>query len=145
MWIPDWMRRDRTHLYIVPRERYAEQEFLTNAFAPSAVIVNWREEFLKNVRPTQKFLSLTLNGEMNRLRSIGNSDKQIFSIINTEYLLAGLDEAKREQFWLSLWSDFPHLTGILLFCVLDAPALLPDNLTLKDWQKDGRLFYADNL
>jgi hypothetical protein len=145
MWMPDWSRRDRTHLYIMPRERYAEQEILTNAFAPSALIVDWREEFLKNVRPTQKLLSLTVSGEMNRLRTIGNSDKQIYSIINTEYLLAGLDEGKRQQFWLSLWSDFPHLTGILLFCVIDAPALLPDNLTLKDWEKDGRLFYADNL
>lgn len=145
MWKPDWTRRDRTHLYIIPRERYAEQDFFTNALAPAAVIVDWREEFLKTIRPTQKRLSLTVAGEVERLTRIGNSDKRIFSIINTEYLLARFDEAKREEFWLALLKNFPHLNGLLLFCALDAPALLPDKLTLEDWRKDGRLFYAEEL
>ncbi|HEX8198557.1 MAG TPA: hypothetical protein VF571_20345 [Pyrinomonadaceae bacterium] len=142
MWKPDWTRRDKTHLLIIPRERFAEQTLLTYALAPSAVVVDWREEFLREARPTQKRLSLTVAGEIDRLTRIGNRDKRIYSIINTEYLLAGFDERTRDQFWRSLWSDFPHLKGILLFTVLDAPAMLPDKLTLADWQADGRLFRA---
>ena len=145
MWKPDWKRRDRTHLYIVPRERYAEQAFLTSALAPEAVVVDWREDFLKTARPRQKRLDLTVAGEVARLMRIGNSDKRVFSIINTEYLLARFDEKKREEFWLALFKNFPHLEGLLIFCALDAPALLPDKLTLENWRKDGRLFYAADL
>ena len=145
MWLPDWTRRGRTHLYVIPRERYAEQEFLTNAFAPAAVVVDWREDFLTTARKTQKRLGITIDDEKKRLTRIGNSDKKIFSIINTEYLLAGLNEDRRKEFWLSLWNDYPHLNGVLLFCVLDAPQFLPDKLTLEDWRKDDRLFYAMDL
>ena len=145
MWIPDWTRRDRTHLYIIPRERYSEQEFLTNVLAPSAVIVDWRKDFLETARPAQKRLSLTIDGEKKRLKRICDADKQIFSIINTEYMLARFDENERRQLWLSLWNDFPHLNGILLFCVLDASAFLPDKYTLESWQKDSRLFYAETF
>lgn len=145
MWNPDWTRRGRTHLYIVPRERYLEQEFLTYALAPSAIVVDWRKYFLDQARPTQKRLSLTLADEIKRLTRIGNSDKRIFSIINTEYLLARFNEKEREQFWGALLDNFPHLNGLILFTALDAPALLPDKLTLANWQTDGRLFYADKL
>ncbi len=145
MWIPDWTRRDRTHLYVIPREKYREQEFLTNALTPSAIVVDWREDFLETARPTQKRLSLTIEDEKKRLKRIGESDKRIFSVINTEYMLARFDEEQRRQFWISLWNDYPHLNGILLFCVLDAPTLLPDKLTLENWRKDGRLFYAEDL
>lgn len=145
MWIPDWTRRDRTHLYVIPREKYREQEFLTNALTPSAIVVDWREDFLETARPTQKRLSLTIEDEKKRLKRIGESDKRIFSVINTEYMLARFDEEQRRQFWISLWNDYPHLNGILLFCVLDAPTLLPDKLTLENWRKDGRLFYAADL
>jgi hypothetical protein len=143
MWKPDWTRRDRSHLYIVPREKYLEQETLTYALAPSAKIVDWRAEFLNTVRPTQKRMGLTIDGEIKRLQKIVNTEKRIFSIINTEYMLAGFDEERREQFWLSLWKNFPNLSGILLFTVINAPAFLPDKLTLADWKSDNRLFYAD--
>lgn len=145
MWIPDWTRRDRTHLYIVPRQRFAEQENLTYALASNAVVIDWRKDFLETMRPTQKRLSLTIDTEKKRLKHIGDTGRRIYSVINTEYMLARFDEEQRKQFWLSLWNDFPHLNGILLFCVLDAPAFLPDKLTLEDWHKDGRLFYADKL
>lgn len=145
MWIPDWTRRDRTHLYIIPRQKYAEQEHLTYALASNAVTVDWRTDFLETARPTQKRLSLTIDTEKKRLKRIGDAERKIYSIINTEYLLARFDEEQRKQFWISLWNDFPHLNGILLFCVLDVPAFLPDKLTLEDWHKDGRLFYADKL
>lgn len=146
IWKPDWTRRGRTHVYVVPRERYAEQKLLTYALAPSAVVIDWREDFLATARPAQKRLSLTIAGEIARLTRIGNSiDKRIFSVISTEYMLARFDENERRQFWLSLWSDFPHLSGILLFTVLDAPAFLPDKSSLETWQADGRLFYAEKL
>lgn len=145
MWKPDWNRRDKSHLYIVPRARYAEQELLTYALAPSAKVIDWRTEFLKTVRPTQKRLSLTIAGELERLRKIADADKKIFSFINTEYMLARFDERMREQFWLALWKNFPYLNGILLFTVLDSPAFLPDKLTLADWHTEGRLFYAEKL
>lgn len=144
MWKPDWTQRGRTNLYIVPRERYFEQKLLTEAFAPAAIIVDWRKDFLETARDKQKILSLTIADEINRLRRIGNADKRIFSIINTEYMLARFNERTREQFWLSLWNDFPHLNGVLLFTVLDAPAFLPDKSTLSIWENGGRLFYAAN-
>lgn len=145
MWQPDWTRRDRTILYIVPSSRFQEQEFLTYQLLPSATVVDWRKDFLANVRPTQRRLGLTVTGELERLRRIGNSARSVFSIINTEYFLARFTEREREQFWLALWNDFPHLTGIIIFSALDTPALLPDKLDLENWRKDGRLFSVDNL
>lgn len=145
MWQPDWTQRDRTILYIVPSTRFQEQEFLTYQLLPSATAVDWRKEFLAKVRPTQRRLGLTVASEIERIRRIGNSAQRVFSIINTEYFLAHFTEREREQFWLALWSDFPHLTGIIVFSVLNTPALLPDKLDLENWRKDGRLFSVETL
>lgn len=142
MWKPDWTRRGRTHLYVVPHARFEEQELLAYALLSSSVVVDWRAEFLAAARPAQKRLGLSVAGEIERFTRIGNSDKRVFSIVNTEYLLARFDEPTREQFWLALFDGFPHLNGLLVFTVLDAPALLPDKLTLRDWEKEGRLFVA---
>ena len=73
-------------------------------------------------------MGITVASELQRLRAIGNSARRIFSIINTEYFLAKFTTMEREQFWLGLWSDFPHVTGIVLFTVLNTPAFLPDKL-----------------
>lgn len=146
IWKPDWTRRGKTHVYVVPRQRYGEQELLAYALAPSAVVVDWRKDFLDTMREGQKRLNLTIASETARLRRIGNSkDKRILALINTEYMLARFDEDERRRLWLSLRNDFPHLNGILLFTVLDAPQFLPDKATLNDWQADGRLFYAEKL
>ena len=145
MWMPDWSRRGKINLYVIPRERWHEQEFLTFAFAPSATIVDWREDFLETARKTQKRLDLTIDTEKARLTRIGDADKKIFAVINTEYLLARFDENRRREFWISMWNDYPHLNGVVLFCVLDAPALLPEKSNLKQWREDGRLFYAADL
>jgi hypothetical protein len=145
MWQPDWTRRDRTILYIVPAQRFEEQEFLTYQLLPSAVVVDWRKEFLANVRPTQRRMGLTVTGEIERIRRIGDSARRVFSIINTEYFLARITEREREQFWLAMWSDFPHLTGMIMFSALDTIALLPDKLDLESWRNEGRLFSVENL
>lgn len=144
MWKPDWTRRDRTSLYLVPPEKFDKQEILSYQLLPSVAIVDWRKEFLSSVRSTQKRLGITVRSEIERLQAICNSDRRVFSIINTEYFLAHFTEGEREQFWLALWSSFPNLTGFLLFTVLDTPMLSPDKYTLDDWQKDGRLFRAGN-
>jgi hypothetical protein len=145
MWQLDWTRRDRTNLYLIPPTRYQEQEFLTYQLLPSAVVVDWRKEFLANVRPTQRLLGLTVSGELNRIRRIGDSARRVFSIINTEYFLARFTEREREQFWLALWGDFPHIKGIIIFSALDTPTLLPDKLDLENWRNDGRLLALNNL
>jgi hypothetical protein len=142
MWKPDWTRRDRSNLYLVPPEKFDQQEFLTRQLSASAVIYDWREEFLKTVRPTQKLLGVSVRSEIERLQKVCNSGRQVFSIINTEYFLAYFDERMREQFWLSLFYDFPNLTGFIIFTVFDTPTLAPDKLVLEEWQKDGRLFRA---
>src|SRR5437660_1737632 len=131
MWQPDWSRRNRSCLYLVPPARYEEQEFLTYQLVPSAEIIDWRQRFLSTVRPMQRHMGITVAAEIQRLQSIGNSARRVFSIINTEYFLAKFTAAEREQFWLGLWSDFPHVTGIVLFTALNTPALLPDKLDLE--------------
>lgn len=142
MWKPDWKRRDRSHLYIVPPARFKDQEFLTYQLIPSAKVVDWRREFLATARPTQKLLGINVQTEIARLQNICNSEQKVFSVINTEYLLAHFTERMREQFWLALWSNFPNFTGILVFIVLNSPAILPDEYSLENWRKEERLFSA---
>jgi len=144
MWQPDWTRRDRTNLYLLPPGRYQEQEFLAFQLLPSAEVVDWRRQFLLTVRPTQRHMGLTVAGELERIRVIGNSARRVFCIINTEYFLARFNEKEREQFWLGLWSDFPHLTGLILFASLDTPALLPGKSDLDQWRSEGRLFSVES-
>ena len=139
MWKPDWGRRDRTNIYIVPAAKYDEQEFLGYRIWPSAAIVDWRTDFLSGVRPKQLHLGLTVSGEMDRIRRVGNSDRQVFVIINTEYFLAHFTPIERDRFWSSLWSDFPHLKGIVIFTTLDTAALLPNKVELERWANAGRL------
>jgi len=143
MWKPNWSGRDRTNLYIVPASRYLEQELLAYQLYPSAVVIDWRKKFLDEVRPNQRRLGLTVAGELDRLRRITDSDAKVFSVINTEYLLGYFTEGERKQFWLSLWSRFPNLTGILIFTVLNSPVFLPDRLTLDLWGSTGRLAIAE--
>jgi hypothetical protein len=140
MWNLDWTRRDKSNILLVPAEKFANQASLGRAAFPSSKIIDWREEFLRSVRPNQKRLSLAVESEIKRLTAIGNSDKRIFTVINTEYLLAGINEESKEQFWLALRNDFPHLEGILIFTVLASKEFLPDKLTLAAWKKAGRLF-----
>lgn len=144
MWKPDWTRRDRSNLYLVPPEKYDRQDFYSKQLLPSAAVIDWREEFLRSARPTQKRLGVTVRSEIERLQAICNSERRVFSIINTEYFLARFNERERGQFWTALWSSFPNLTGFLIFIVLDTPMLAPDKYVLEDWQKDGRLFRAEN-
>jgi hypothetical protein len=139
MWQPNWTRRDRTNLHIVPPVRFQEQELLTYQLLPSAEVVDWRKEFLSNVRPAQRLLGLTVTGELERIRRIADSARRVFSIINTEYFLARFTENEREDFWLALWGDFPHHKGIIVFSVLDTAALLPNKLDLENWRNDDRL------
>jgi hypothetical protein len=139
MWQADWGRRDKTNLYVVPAAKFQEQEFLAYKLWPSAVIVDWRTDFLTSVRPTQRHMGLTVAGEIERIRQFCNSERQVFIIINTEYFLARFTEIEREQFWFGLWGDFPHLKGIIIFTALDTPAFLPNKLVLESWDNAGRL------
>jgi len=139
MWEPDWTRRDKTNLCLIPVESYADQENLMRTAFPAAKIIDWRRGFLDTARRTQKRLSLTVESETKKLSTIGNSDRRIFAVINTEYMLAALDEQKREQFWLALRTNFPHLEGIIVFTALAAKEFVPDKLTLTAWRNAGRL------
>ena len=143
MWKPDWKRRDRSHLYIVPPSRYDAQEFLTYQLIASAKIVDWRKEFLAAARPSQKLLGINVQTEIKRLQTICDSEQKVYSVINTEYLLAHFSGRMREQFWLALWSSFPNFKGILIFTALNSSAFLPDNYSLENWRREERLFSAE--
>ena len=144
MWQELWARRDRTALYLVPPEKYNQQEYLAHLL-PHVKVIDWREEFLQTATPTQRYLNLSVKSELDRIRKIGDSAKRVFCLINNEYFLTRLTARDRQRFWLGLWNDFPHTTGIIVFSVLDTPELLPDKIDLENWRKRGRLFSSDNL
>ena len=139
MWEPDWTRRDRTVLQIISARRYSDQELFASQLFPASRIVDWRLDFLARARPRQRRLGVTVATEIRRLQELVDSERMVFSIINTEYLLARFSERERENFWLSMWSDFPHAKGFVIFTTLDSRALLPSSLDLQSWEQDGRL------
>lgn len=140
MWHELSARRDKAVIYLVPPEQFQRQEFFARLW-PFPTVIDWRQQFLETqVRPAQAFLNVSVESELKRLRTIGDSASKFFCFINNEYLLARWKTSQREQFWFALWNNFPHLQGIIVFTVLNTPELLPSKMELEQWRKHGRLF-----
>jgi hypothetical protein len=139
-----WARRDKTALYLIPPQKYHLQH-LFGSRLPQVEIIDWRERFLQDLAPSQRYLNLSVKGELDRIRKIGNTKEKAFCLINNEYFLAYLSTKQRRQFWQGLWNDFPYLEGVIVFTVLDSPEILPDKIDLRRWKKQGRLFSSENI
>jgi hypothetical protein len=139
MW---WKRfqssRERTLILLVPPERYARQEEFVHERLSGVSILDWRAEFFKTVRPEQRYLNLSVRDEAQWLKEVSARRKgQMFCVINTEYALTRFSYDERQEFWLSLWGDFPYNEAILIYAALAVPALLP--FDLEQWKKAGRV------
>ena len=139
MW---WKRfqssRERTLILLVPPERHARQEEFVHEHLSGVSIVDWRAEFLKTVKPEQRYLNLSVRDEAQWLKEASARRKgQMFCVINTEYALTRFSYDERQEFWRSLWGDFPYNEAILIYSALAAHELLP--FDLEQWKKAGRV------
>ena len=137
-------RRDKTALYLVPAEDYRNQRELAARLSPDR-IVDWAELFLSQASPTQRYLSVSAGGELDRLRAVANHSETVSCVVNTEYFLARLTTRERRDFWQGLWSDFPHTTGAIVLTVLDSQEILPDKIDLQIWKQHNRLFSVNDF
>jgi hypothetical protein len=138
VWQEIWGKRNKTLLYLVPPNLYGRQEAVAYQL-PSVNVIDWREEFLRTVRPDQRHLNLTVQGELERLKQYSDERGGILCFINTEYMLTRFDRSEREAFWRGLWSDFPYCQSVIVFSVLDSPELLPTGINFEQWEASGRV------
>lgn len=140
-WTKVWDKRDKTFLLLIPKERFLEQKQVVSFFS-AATLIDWREEFLLQIRKEQKRLDLSVQNEIDRIKfwSIRNTNK-IILIINTEYLLTYFNNDDRQLFLLNLCNNFPYSESIIVFCILDSVELLPNKLEY--WETNGRVLRLD--
>ncbi len=130
--------RERTLILLIPREYYARQKEFVYEHLSGVGILDWRAEFLKTVKPEQRYLNLGVRDETQRLKEVSALQKwQTLCFINTEYALTRFSYDERQEFWCALWGDFPYNEAILIYSALDVPALLP--FDLEKWKKAGRV------
>jgi hypothetical protein len=143
MWGEIWNRKDRTLLFLIPTSEYRHQLSYATRL-PHVRVVDWREEFLNDVHPGQKFLNVRAQSELDRLKEWVKSDEgRILCVINTEYSLTRLDPNEREAFWLGFRTDFPYCKCIIVFGVLHSAELVPSNLD--QWRAAGRVVKLDEF
>lgn len=131
-------RRDRTLIMLIPPQRCRHQAVFVHEHLDGFVLLDWRAEFLKTVRPEQRYLNLSVRGEVQRLKEAGAAHRhEMLCFINTEYALTYFDYDARQEFWRALWGDFPYNDAILIYTALDVPALLP--FDLEQWKQAGRV------
>jgi hypothetical protein len=130
--------RERTLILLIPPERYERQEEFVHEHLSGISIFDWRSEFLKTVKPEQRYLNLSVRGEVQRLKDVSALQKgHTLCVINTEYALTQFSYDERQEFWRALWGDFPYNEAILIYSALAVPALLP--LDLEQWKQAGRV------
>lgn len=130
--------RERTLILPIPPELYARQEDFVHEHLSGISILDWRAEFLKAVKPEQRYLNLSVRNEVQSLKEVSARQKgHTLCLINTEYALTRFSYEERQEFWRSLWGDFPYNEAILIYSALDVPALLP--FDLEQWKEAGRL------
>lgn len=143
MWSRFQHSRECTLILLIPPSRFARQEeFVYEKLDAIDAVLDWRAEFLSAVKPTQRYLNLSVRGEVQRLKEVSAVRAgQALCIINTEYALARFGSDERQEFWRALWADFPYNQSILIYAALDSPALLPFNL--ERWKAAGRVLPLD--
>lgn len=130
--------RDRTLILPIPPGRCRDQEVFVYEHLSGIVLLDWRAEFLKTVKPEQRYLNLSVRSEVQRLKDAGrNFRRETLCFIKTEFALTYFTYDERQEFWRALWGDFPYNEAILIYTALDAPALLP--FDLEQWKKAGRV------
>jgi len=130
--------RERTLILPIPPERYARQEEFVHEHLSGVSILDWRAEFLKTVKPEQRYLNLSVRDEAQWLKKVSARQKgHTICLINTEYALTRFSYDERQEFWRTLWGDFPYNEAILIYSVLDVPDLLP--FDLEPWKRADRV------
>jgi hypothetical protein len=130
--------RERTLILLIPPERYGRQDEFVHEHLSGVSILDWREEFLKTVKPEHRYLNLSVRDEAQRLKEVSARHKgRALCVINTEYALTHFSYDERQEFWRALWGDFPYNEAILIYSALAVPALLP--FDLEQWKKADRV------
>jgi len=130
--------RERTLILPIPPERFAQQEEFVHEHLSGVSILDWRAEFLKTVKPEQRYLNLSVRDEAQWLKKVSARQKgHTICLINTEYALTRFSYDERQEFWRTLWGDFPYNEAILIYSVLDVPDLLP--FDLEPWKRADRV------
>lgn len=130
--------RERTLILPIPPERYRQQAGFVHEHLSGVTLCDWRAEFLKTVKPEQRYLNLSVRGEVQRLKEVSARHRgHTLCFINTEYALTRFTYDERQEFWRALWGDFPYNEAILIYTALAVPTLLP--FDLEQWQKAGRV------
>jgi hypothetical protein len=135
-----WKKRDRTFLFLIPPEKYARQRAFVDELRPAVTIVDWRANFLQSVLPKQRYLNLTVQSELSRLKDLSVQHKNKYlCMINTEYALMRFKPDERETFWRGLWTDFPYSDSVIIYTVLNTLELLPQRVEFEQWEANGRV------
>lgn len=135
-----WSKRDKTFLFLIPPEKYARQGTVVEELRSPITIVDWRANFLQSVQPEQRYLNLTVQEELNRLKNLSAKNKgKILCVINTEYALMRFNHDERQAFWRGLWTDFPYSDSAIIYGVLDTPELLPSRVEFEQWEAGKRV------
>jgi hypothetical protein len=138
-----WSKRDRTFLFLVPPEKHARQEALAYELHPAVTVINWRTEFLRHADPARRYLSLSAQGELDRLKDLSRAHKgKILCVINTEYPLMRFNRHERQTFWRGLWTDFPYSDSAVIYTALAVTEVLPSPVEFELWDVNGRVLRA---
>ena len=138
-----WSKRDRTFLFLVPPEKHVRQEALAYELHAAVNVIDWRAEFLRHAEPTRRYLNLSVQGELDRLKDLSRAHKgKILCVINTEYPLMRFNRHERQAFWRSLWMDFPYSDSAIIYTALDVPEVLPSPVEFEQWDASGRVMRA---
>jgi len=136
-----WQERNKTVILRIPQENWRQQRDYANRF-PQCQVISWREEVLRQVRPGQRRLNITSQGEIDRLREWCRTySGKLLVIIHTDYMLTKQKRTERQAFWRRLLHGMPHLECVVVSVVLDSSELLPTNLI--EWQRERRVLTVD--
>jgi phospholipid N-methyltransferase len=138
-----WSKRDRTFLFLVPPEKHARQEALAYELHSSVTVIDWRTEFLRHIEPARRYLSLSVQSELDRLKDLSRTHKgKIVCVINTEYPLMRFNRHERQAFWRGLWMDFPHSDSAIIYTAFNVSEVLPSPVEFEQWDLSGRVLRA---
>lgn len=138
-----WSKRDRTFLFLVPPEKHARQEALAYELHSAVTVIDWRAEFLHHIEPERRYLSLSVQGELDRLKDLTRKyNGKILCVINTEYPLMRFNRHERQAFWRGLWTDFPYSDSAVIYTALAVPEVLPSPVEFEQWDVGGRVLRA---
>ena len=136
-----WQERNKTVILRIPQKDWRQQQDYTNRF-PQCQVISWRADVLRQMRPGQRRLNITSQGEIDRLREWCRIySGKLLVIIHTDYMLTKLERTERQAFWRRLLHGMPHLECVVVYMVLDSAELLPTNLI--EWQREHRVLTVD--